>query len=88
MSPKGNRHGDQPGVNEASSGVLAGTPVHQEDATAQGRPEVMATSDTDQRTVGNERPRCVEERARAGKASRFIVCGSPEINRVHRTPRP
>jgi hypothetical protein len=47
----------------------------------------MATSDTDQRTVGNERPRCADERARAGEAARFILCGSHEINGDHRTPR-
>jgi hypothetical protein len=87
MSPKGHRDRDQPGVNKASSGVLVGAPVYQEDADAQGCSKAMATSDADQWAVGDERPRGSDERARAGKASRFIVCGSPEINRDHRNPR-
>jgi len=36
----------------------------------------MATSDADQRTIGYERPRCTDECARAGEASRFVVGGS------------
>ena len=83
MSPKGNRHCHQPGVNEASGGVLVGAPVHQEDATAQGCSKALPTSDADQWTVGDERPGCTEERARAGEASRFIMCGSHEINGDH-----
>jgi hypothetical protein len=86
IPPNGNRHRHQTGVNEASGGVLVGAPVYQEDATAQGCSKAMATSDADQRAVGDERPRCANERARAGEASRFVVCGSHKINGDHQTP--
>jgi hypothetical protein len=87
ISPKADRHRDQPGVNEASGGVLVGAPVHQEDATAQGCSKATAMSDAHQWTVGDEWPRYADERARAGEASRFVVCGSHEINGDHRNPR-
>ena len=87
MSPESHRHRDQPGVNKASGGIFVGAPVHEQGATAQGCPETMATSDADQRTVGDEPPRYADESARAGEAPRFIPCGSHEINGDHRTPR-